>query len=517
MTWRLGLCENEPQREIWRFYHQGYFDKAFDAARRLPKSGMRGVLEMRIGMHLSLYGYVVAPPEKTFTRYVSEFSPDELAIARASLAVGSMGSDVELLQNRVREACVSLASAPTEDARREAASVLYRATYLSPDAALLCEEILTSDRDPYRRARYITRRATSSRRADYGPVARHASLFDALLLNEISEERSPYLRGHIVQSLSRQADCVRSELSDRVWEAIDETAPLEGLSPATQEFFRNTWVYRAARNALDDEAEKAYEVFRHPSFPMVKRNAGLMSIPGMYVVLWRSYVAALLGEPRLAKGELAALKPLLPALRIVSSEELFLDEFAVVTAILCDIGSEREVAEWLHRTEAALASSPPQFELMLNGEYQKVAMYLRVLAAARLRPPDTLAIIEDSWMGLAGQVPWKAARLALLAHQITGDQQWVRRAREQVSLTPLRTVVRDVEHAERMGGTLAGRLTTRQLLILEHLRAGLRAPAIADKLELSVNTVRVHTQAIHRVMGVNSRRELIESLATQTS
>lgn len=53
------------------------------------------------------------------------------------------------------------------------------------------------------------------------------------------------------------------------------------------------------------------------------------------------------------------------------------------------------------------------------------------------------------------------------------------------------------------------RLTNRQEEILEHLFQGSTAADIASRLELSVETVRVHTKRILKKLDVHSKTELL--------
>jgi DNA-binding CsgD family transcriptional regulator len=52
-------------------------------------------------------------------------------------------------------------------------------------------------------------------------------------------------------------------------------------------------------------------------------------------------------------------------------------------------------------------------------------------------------------------------------------------------------------------------LTDRELAVLRLLRGPLRLGEIARQMDLSGNTVKTHTRAIYRKLGVSSRREAV--------
>jgi LuxR family maltose regulon positive regulatory protein len=52
-------------------------------------------------------------------------------------------------------------------------------------------------------------------------------------------------------------------------------------------------------------------------------------------------------------------------------------------------------------------------------------------------------------------------------------------------------------------------LTPRQQEVFEHLRRGRPLAEIAEALQIRLETVRIHTRAIRRKLGVASRAELI--------
>jgi DNA-binding NarL/FixJ family response regulator len=57
--------------------------------------------------------------------------------------------------------------------------------------------------------------------------------------------------------------------------------------------------------------------------------------------------------------------------------------------------------------------------------------------------------------------------------------------------------------------TLAGELTERQVRILRLMRGSLTLSEIATELSLSPNTIKTHTQAIYRKLGVRTRGDAV--------
>jgi len=52
-------------------------------------------------------------------------------------------------------------------------------------------------------------------------------------------------------------------------------------------------------------------------------------------------------------------------------------------------------------------------------------------------------------------------------------------------------------------------LSARELEILQYLKSELTGPEIADRLVVSLNTVRFHTKNIYQKLGVNNRLEAL--------
>jgi LuxR family maltose regulon positive regulatory protein len=52
-------------------------------------------------------------------------------------------------------------------------------------------------------------------------------------------------------------------------------------------------------------------------------------------------------------------------------------------------------------------------------------------------------------------------------------------------------------------------LTERELVVLRYLTSRLTTSEIAQEMYVSVNTVRTHTKAVYRKLGVGSRRDAV--------
>jgi LuxR family maltose regulon positive regulatory protein len=71
----------------------------------------------------------------------------------------------------------------------------------------------------------------------------------------------------------------------------------------------------------------------------------------------------------------------------------------------------------------------------------------------------------------------------------------------------LQRVVPLAESAAKV--TLVDPPTSRELVVLRYLESRLTTSEIAKELYVSVNTVRTHTKAIYRKLGVGSRQDAV--------
>lgn len=77
----------------------------------------------------------------------------------------------------------------------------------------------------------------------------------------------------------------------------------------------------------------------------------------------------------------------------------------------------------------------------------------------------------------------------------------------QVIASALQKVAEGTRIFPKDSGSAAVRLSPRELDILQHLAAGLSNPEVADALSLSRHTVKQHTSAVYRKLGVRNRAQ----------
>jgi LuxR family maltose regulon positive regulatory protein len=84
----------------------------------------------------------------------------------------------------------------------------------------------------------------------------------------------------------------------------------------------------------------------------------------------------------------------------------------------------------------------------------------------------------------------------LLRQRVVGDDEFARGVHQWIA-----------EHAP----TSATRLTGREAVVMSYVADGLNLPQVAEALNVSVNTVRSHAQAIYRKLGVDNRTDAINA------
>ena len=111
---------------------------------------------------------------------------------------------------------------------------------------------------------------------------------------------------------------------------------------------------------------------------------------------------------------------------------------------------------------------------------------------------------------------WRAARCAVLIHVITGQDEWLARARELCEPYPRSFIAQEVRRREGLNVPV-DRLTVRQRHIYELLCEGKSTDEIGQNLGISPNTVRIHLGRIYGTFGVKSRAQLLAKVSAAKS
>ena len=113
---------------------------------------------------------------------------------------------------------------------------------------------------------------------------------------------------------------------------------------------------------------------------------------------------------------------------------------------------------------------------------------------------------------------WRVADLALRLHAMTGDVSWLTVVEEAASAYPRSFIAVAFGRLTTAGRTPIEMLTQRQRQIVELIRSeGLGNDAIAERLDLSPNTIRIHKRKIYRVFRVSNEFQLLAKLNAAAS
>lgn len=108
---------------------------------------------------------------------------------------------------------------------------------------------------------------------------------------------------------------------------------------------------------------------------------------------------------------------------------------------------------------------------------------------------------------------WRAANLALLLFRLSGGQQWLQRAKADAETFPRSFLGVEYKRLATLGRNVPERLTRRQNEIVTLIKdEGLATEAIAARLSMSPNTVRIHKQRIYRAFAVTGEYQLLAKL-----
>jgi LuxR family maltose regulon positive regulatory protein len=129
-------------------------------------------------------------------------------------------------------------------------------------------------------------------------------------------------------------------------------------------------------------------------------------------------------------------------------------------------------------------------------------------ALAALDRALTLAEAEGYVRVFVGEGPPMASLLAAVARQRAG-WDYVGRLLAACAYDSAVPAATPVEQATRAKAGFVEPLSERELDVLRLLASDLDGPAIAQRLFVSLNTMRTHTKSIYAKLGVNSRRAAV--------
>lgn len=107
---------------------------------------------------------------------------------------------------------------------------------------------------------------------------------------------------------------------------------------------------------------------------------------------------------------------------------------------------------------------------------------------------------------------WRAARMALLLHQLTRKETW-----RTCALGHLKHYPQSPLHRLLSTNTSARTLTAQQQRVLDLVRKGYSTNRIATELNRSPDTVRIHLGRLHRHFGVKNRQQLLARVASDAA
>ncbi|HEV3154434.1 MAG TPA: LuxR C-terminal-related transcriptional regulator [Candidatus Baltobacteraceae bacterium] len=252
------------------------------------------------------------------------------------------------------------------------------------------------------------------------------------------------------------------------------------------------------------------------AFRKLKEAASFTNDPADQVLvhLDRAHVSFISGQEIVARAELSEADDLIRGTDWQASASV--ESGALVHAAELFSGVDP------HRAEELLAQAAMVKEKMARNisyahdrRYGAMANFAEALIrealpgrreTARLRALSAFEVFDE--IGYK----WRAARCAILLHAITGEEQWIVRARELCASYPRSFVAQEV--ARRQHETLpVERLTVRQRHIYQLVREGKTTEEIGSDLGISPNTVRIHLGRIYDAFGVKSRTQLLARIS----
>jgi len=241
---------------------------------------------------------------------------------------------------------------------------------------------------------------------------------------------------------------------------------------------------------------------------------------------WYAGARAALGLSLHLSGDpAAAAGPLEEAVQSESSISLVrMFALAAMTLVAVELGRQSK-AEELAQAAGVLAAHGG-FRASPQGGVAHIAMGAAYAARGQLlQARSELEPVLESRRRLFGISPWPTLELLLLLARVrldlgdrAGAAELAAEAKDMLAALPDGTealAARRAELERRIAGrprvvSLAEPLTEREVAVLRLLDSSLSLREIGQELYVSANTVKTHTQAIYRKLGVSTRHDAVE-------
>jgi len=241
---------------------------------------------------------------------------------------------------------------------------------------------------------------------------------------------------------------------------------------------------------------------------------------------WYAAARAALGFSLYLSGDPeAGAGPLEQAVQSESSIPLIrMFALSAMTLVAVELGRVSKAQDFAQA--ARLLGSRSDFRTSPQSGVARIAM--GAVHAERGRLPEARAELEpvlESRRRLFGISPWPTLELLLLLARVrldlgdrSGAAELAAEARDVLAALPDGTAALQARLAEldrRIAGrsrvvSLAEPLTEREVAVLRLLGGSLSLREIGQELYVSANTVKTHTQAIYRKLGVSTRHDAVE-------
>ncbi len=236
-------------------------------------------------------------------------------------------------------------------------------------------------------------------------------------------------------------------------------------------------------------------------------------------LLWGLAQATLLAEDAQGAERILADALQLPSERQPLAEIMIRSELAIARLELGDVPGSRELARSAERlardgglaTDTRSSGAELAVGLSLIADGELVDGHAHLERALELRQSDGVLSPWPTLLVLAALAPVRAT-----LGDVPGARELILFARQLIAdVDDAGDLPRRIDEAERLLRATDDRLefgqhlTERELTILRMLGTQLSQREISRELYVSVNTVKTHSRAIYRKLGVSSRREAV--------